>query len=69
MLLTVTKTVQDSTGEKLRVTTNRFKQNAALLKDVLQQQSDLAEANSRYQQAVLSFWTAKADLEKALGEE
>jgi hypothetical protein len=29
----------------------------------------LADANNQYQQALLSFWTAKAELEKAIGED
>jgi outer membrane protein len=40
-----------------------------LLKDVLQQQTTLAQANQQYQQALSSFWTAKANFERALGEE
>jgi outer membrane protein TolC len=33
----------------------------------LQAQSSLAEADRQYKQALLSFWTAKADFEKAIG--
>jgi outer membrane protein TolC len=40
-----------------------------LERDVLQQQSAVASANNEYEQALLSFWTAKANFEKALGEE
>jgi hypothetical protein len=39
-----------------------------LLKDVLQIQANLADADEKYQQAVLAFWAAKADFEKARGE-
>jgi outer membrane protein TolC len=39
------------------------------LKDVLQAQTSLANADYDYQKALLSFWTAKADFEKAIGEE
>jgi outer membrane protein TolC len=35
---------------------------------VLQTQAGLAEAQDRYQQALLAFWTARADFEKAIGE-
>jgi hypothetical protein len=41
---------------------------AALLSDVLQSQSTLAEANHQFQQALLDYWTARAEFEKALGE-
>ena len=62
--------VQEAEREKLRVLMNRYQQKAALLRnDVLQQQSALAQADSQYQQAIASFWTARADFDRALGEE
>jgi outer membrane protein TolC len=42
---------------------------AALLPDVLHSRSELASADDRYQQALLAFWTAKADYDLAVGEE
>jgi len=60
---------QDAEREALRVTQGRYKFEAALLTEVLQSQAKLADANNQYQQALLSFWTAKAELEKALGQE
>jgi outer membrane protein len=47
----------------------KYRLEAVLLKDVLQAQTTLANANYDYQKALLSFWTAKADFEKALGED
>jgi outer membrane protein TolC len=61
--------VQETEREKLRVVMNRFEQKAALVTDVLQQQSAVAQADSQYQQAIASFWTARSDFEHALGEE
>jgi len=60
---------QDAERQELRVTQGRYKFEAALLTEVLQSQAKLADANNQYQQALLSFWTAKAELEKALGQE
>ncbi len=60
---------QDAEREALRVTQRRYGFEAALLTEVLQSQAKLADANNQYQQALLSFWTAKAELEKALGQE
>jgi outer membrane protein TolC len=40
---------------------------AALLSDVLQTQATLADADYQYQQALLAYWTARADYEKAIG--
>jgi outer membrane protein TolC len=68
-LLRVAQLTQETARENLRVTTNRYHQQTTLLKNVLQAQTTLAEANYQYQQALLAFWTAKADFEKALGED
>jgi outer membrane protein TolC len=68
-LLHVSQLRQEAAREKLRVTMEEYKQNAALLKDVLQAQSSLSESNNQYQQTLLSLWTTRADFEKALGEE
>ncbi len=67
-LLRVSQLYQESAREKLRVATNKYALEAALYKDVLQSQAGLAEARDRYQQALLAFWTARADFEKAIGE-
>ena len=68
-LLTVARAGQALATENVRVATNRLKEESALLKDVLQAQAALAEANNQYRQALLGFWSAKADFEKAIGEE
>jgi len=55
--------------EELRVSINRYKYTAAKLADVLQAQSSLADANNSYHQALLSFWEANAEFERAVGAE
>jgi outer membrane protein len=60
---------QETARETLRVNTSRYKVTAAYLSDVLQSQSALAEANHRFQQALVDYWTAQAEFEKALGED
>ena len=55
--------------EKLRVLMNQYQQKIALSKDVLQQRASVESATSQNSQALLSFWAAKADFEKSLGEE
>src|SRR6266446_649141 len=67
--LRVARLSQDAEREALRITQGRYKFEAALLTEVLQSQARLADANNQYQQALLSFWTAKAELEKALGQD
>ena len=64
----VTEISQAAAREKLRVLMNQYRQRSVLLTDVLQAESQLADANNEYQQAVLSLWTAQAQLDKALGE-
>jgi len=68
-LLPVKRLAQEAAKEKARLTMNRYTQKAAVLQDVLQAQSALADANHQYQQAVLGVMTARGDVEKAIGEE
>lgn len=68
-LLNAARLQLDAEREKLRVLMNQYEQKAALLKDVLQQRSSLESATSQNRQALLSFWAAKADFEKSLGQE
>lgn len=67
-LFRVSQLAQESAREKLRVATNKYSLEAVLYKEVLQKQAELAAAQDRYQQALLAFWTARADFEKAIGE-
>ena len=67
-MVKVTEISQAAATEKLRVLTNQYKQQSALLKDVLQAESELAQANAEHADAILSAWNAQAQLEKALGQ-
>ena len=67
--LEVAQATRDASTEKLREVNDKFTKEAVLLRDVLQQQTAVANSNNDYEQALLSFWTAKANFEKALGEE
>ena len=55
--------------ENVRVLANRYKAQMSLLKDVLQAQTQLEQTNHQGRQALLNYWTAKADFENAIGEE
>ena len=68
-LLNVARMAQTTMREKLRTKTNQYQVQAALLTDVLQLRADLADADDSYQQALLGYWTAKADYDLATGEE
>ena len=69
VLLDATRLAQEAARARLRVTTERYGQKAVLLKDVLEDQERLAEADRSLDETLLSAWTARADLEKALGED
>jgi outer membrane protein TolC len=58
----------DADREKVRVALNKYDEKSILLKDVLQMKASLAEKTYNYQESLLSYWTARADLEKAIGE-
>ena len=60
---------RDSAREKLREVTEQYGQKTKLLRDVLQQQASVEEANSDYNESLASFWSARAKLQKAMGEE
>jgi outer membrane protein TolC len=67
--LKASRAAQAATREKLKESMDAFKNDTALLKDVLQAQTHLAQADSEYQKALSGFWTDKAAFEKATGEE
>ena len=67
--LRVAKLAEDAAKENLRVSTGQYKFQAVMLSDVLKSQASLAEAANEYQRALSTFWTAKAEFEKALGED
>jgi outer membrane protein TolC len=68
-LVVVANAARDAANEKLREVTDQFSKSVVLLRDLLQQQASAASANHEYQQSLLAFWSAKANFEKALGEE
>jgi outer membrane protein TolC len=68
-LLKVAKLAQTQARANVQMVTYKYRLDAVLLKDVLQAQTVLANSDYDYQKALLTFWTAKADFEKAIGEE
>jgi len=69
LLLKATRTGHEAAAEQFRVTSNKYKEQAALVKDLLQAQARSAETEFQYQQALSSYWSALADLRRATGEE
>ena len=68
-LLKVAKLAQTQARANVQLVTYKYRLDAVLLKDVLQAQTVLANSDYDYQKALLAFWTAKADFEKAIGED
>jgi outer membrane protein TolC len=68
-LLKVASLGQEAARETLRIRTNQFQAQSALLSDVLREQADMAGANDQFQQALAAFLTAQADFERAVGED
>ncbi|HET8923542.1 MAG TPA: TolC family protein [Candidatus Acidoferrum sp.] len=69
LLLKASRIAHEAAAEQLRVTGNKYKEHAALLRDLLQTQAQSSETNFQYQQALSSYWSAFAELRKAMGEE
>jgi outer membrane protein TolC len=67
--LSVTEAIRDAETEKMRNQKEAYSQQSILLSDLLKQQFSLADAESQYHQAVLAYWSARADFQKTLGEE
>jgi outer membrane protein TolC len=69
LLLKASRTAQEAAAEQFRVTGNKYREQAALVKDLLQAQAQSSETVFKYQQALSSYWSALAELRKAVGEE
>ena len=69
LLLKATRTGHEAAAEEFRVTGNKYKEQAVLVKDLLQAQARSSETAFQYQQALSSYWSSLADLRRAMGEE
>jgi outer membrane protein TolC len=67
--LRAARLAQEAAIESLRVTRNKYSVEAVLLRDVLQGQVNLEQSNNDYNQALLTFWNARAEFERAIGED
>lgn len=67
--LKVAQLGEDAEKQKLQVVLEQFKQKATLLSNLQTEQANMAQATAQYQQALATFWTARADFEKSLGED
>jgi hypothetical protein len=55
--------------DRARVIRVRYENQATLAQDLFRAQADLAEADRRCNEALVSYWTARADYEASTGED
>jgi outer membrane protein TolC len=60
---------QAASAEKLRNVTNQYREEQALLQDVLKQSADFDQTKASYIDALQHLWSARADFDRARGEE
>jgi outer membrane protein TolC len=60
---------RDASRERLRVATDRFAREAALERELLEAQASVAQSDSACQLALAGYWTARAELERARGDQ
>jgi outer membrane protein TolC len=68
-LIDVREAARNAARERLRVSTERFARDAALERELLEAQARLAQSDFDYQQAVAGYWMARADFERARGDQ
>jgi outer membrane protein len=68
-MLNVVQMAQEAGRERVRIAKDRYAGEATLLKDLLESQSALADADYQYQQALSSYLSAQADFDKAVANQ
>jgi outer membrane protein len=67
--LKVAELGEDAEKQKLQVVMEQYKQKTALLSTLQTEQANMAQAEAQYQQALSTFWSARSEFEKSLGED
>lgn len=67
--IAVRRLESDAARERLRVTKAKFEEKAARPDEMFNASASLTQAAAREQEAISAYWTARADYEKATGEE
>ena len=68
-MLRVLELGQQTAREKLRVATDQYRQQATLQRQALEAQAASADADQQYRHGLAAFWTARAEFEKAIGDD
>ena len=69
LLVQAARTGTEAAREQLRIVADKYKEQASLLQDLLQAQTRSTEAEFQYQHALATYWSALADLRRAMGDE
>ena len=69
LALRVAALAQEQAREVSRHRADQYRVQAVLLSDVLQAAASQADADKQWQQAIADWWLARAEFERALGEE
>lgn len=67
--IAVRRLESEAARERLRVTKTRFQQQAARLDEMFHANATLSQTAAREQEAISAYWIARADYEKAIGQE
>jgi len=60
---------QEASAERLRNLTNQYREQTTLLQDLLRQNSDFQQRQASYIETLSRYWSARADFQRAIGEE
>src|SRR6185503_2498416 len=66
-LLTATRLEADASAASLETDRNRYREDAAILRDVLRTEARLSAARHDYTDALAGYWSAAAELERTIG--
>jgi outer membrane protein TolC len=69
LLVASAEAAKAASAERLRVTGDQFKQQSALLADLLKQAANDSQQAGNLSQALAAFWNARADFDLALGND
>jgi outer membrane protein TolC len=69
LLLEAARLSRAAFQERLRVVTVRHREEAALLRDLLQAQAAASEADARWSEALMALCTAQVEFQKSIGED
>jgi len=68
-LVRAAELARDAMRDRMRVARVRYESQAVLAQDLLKAQADLAEADHNWNEALVSYWTARADYDSSTGED